>query len=276
MSEAVDSQGQRSVAPDTATPQVTIAVPTLGDREHWLRSCLTSIVDHGDLVRCVVVGPQTDQLKRLCDEHGATFESERVRGMANAVNQVLDYADTPYVSWLGDDDLLSSRSLNLTVEALNAHPKASMAYGQCRIIDGDGARLWTIRPGRVVVPLMRVSTQLLPQPGCLIRRQALDQVGLLDPELRNPMDLDLFLRLLEWGPFTYVPEVLSAFRVHPTSLTTTNPEPGAEAHDVRRRHLSRRAGDVMERADPVLRVAGKLVARLQMVDPRRDEAVFRG
>jgi GT2 family glycosyltransferase len=272
VSEVISSRdvGERGCQSAAAT----LVVPTRGDRAKWLAACLASIVDQGSQVRCVVVGPASDALTALCDEHGAELVVESGRGMANAVNQGLALADTPYVAWLGDDDLLSVGSLDATVGALADRPDASMAFGQCRIINGQGDRLWTIRPGRISIPIMRWNTQLVPQPGCLIRRAALDEVGLLDPDLRNPMDLDLFLRLLQWGPFSYVPRVLAAFRVHETSLTTTNPHPGAEARDVRRRYLSPRTRRASELLEPVLGTFSKAVARLQQLDPRPDRAVF--
>jgi hypothetical protein len=58
--------------------------------------------------------------------------------------------------------------------------------------------------------------------GVLFRREHYFAVGGWRPERRWVMDLDLWLRLLQYGEFLGLPETLAAFRVGRDSLTADN------------------------------------------------------
>jgi hypothetical protein len=126
-------------------------------------------------------------------------------------------------------------------QALLAKPTASMAYGRCRYVDADGRSLWTARPGRLAALIAPYGPNLLPQPGSLLRAAAVRQVGMLDPDLRYAMDIDLFLRLRTVGELVYVPHELALFRWHAQSTTVANRAASeAELAAVRARQLPAR------------------------------------
>ncbi|MFD0505314.1 hypothetical protein ACFQ0G_25270 [Streptomyces chiangmaiensis] len=112
-----------------------------------------------------------------------------------------------------------------------------MVYGWLRVIDSAGATLYTVRPGSFASWFSQYGQNWVGQPGALYRREAVQRVGMLDPTLRYTMDFDLHLRLRQTGPTAYLPRVLGGFRVHPDSLTATNPQPREEGRRVMRRYL---------------------------------------
>lgn len=253
--------------------QTTIIVPTRLTRGDWLAQCLDSIQTQSVDCNIVLVSPRRPPA--LSTSARTIWVQDRGAGLGAAVNSGFLEVDTPLVKWLGDDDMLSDGSIQASEQQLARSPAAPFAYGQCRIID-RGDRLGTVRPGRLAVPLLRYKRQLLAQPGSLLRTEAVRAVGCLDSALRNCMDADLFLRLLHMGSPVYIARVHAAFRIHPNSLTSTNSDGGSEAQMVRDRYLTDRQRRVVRVADPLLNMAGKVMARLQMSDPRIDSATFAG
>lgn len=224
-------------------PGVRLVVPSNGERPEYLERCLASVRRQREPVEAVVVGPAraADALRGAADRHGCGFLVEDERGLSNAVNQGWRGATTEYLTWLGDDDLLTEGSLGAAREALDRVPGAAMAYGRLTVIDADDRTLYTLRPGTFASWFFRYGQNFVGQPGSLYRRSTVQRVGMLDPALRYAMDFDLHLRLRQSGGMVYLPRVLGCFRVHPSSLTVTNPCPDDEGRRVMRRYLGRTA-----------------------------------
>jgi len=100
------------------TPDILVAVPTLGQRPEWLRSAVTSISQQDVPARVLLVGPNRpellDQASHLCVDLQIVDD----RGLSLAINTALRSADATYVSWLGDDDILAPGSLGRVRAAL--------------------------------------------------------------------------------------------------------------------------------------------------------------
>ncbi|CAN5616573.1 hypothetical protein BH11ACT8_BH11ACT8_06730 [soil metagenome] len=186
----------------------------------------------------------------MCQIHGARFVPDvRRSGISAAINTGLEAGagNARYFAWLGDDDLLSTGSLRRTFAALEANQLATMAFGWCDYVDPEGAVVFRNRAGRLAAATVRFGPNLIPQPGSLMRRNAVVAVGGLDESLRYSMDLDLFLRLRSRGPLLSVPHTLASFRWHPDSTTVANGRESMEESDrVRMRYMSRSGANLYE------------------------------
>jgi GT2 family glycosyltransferase len=220
-----------------SSPVTAVVVPTLGERGDYLRLSLASIRAAGSPYVLLVAPGSFDATELESD--GLVDEAlvETGKSLPAAINQ--GFAALPssvrYVAWLGDDDLLRPGSLDLTQEYLEKHPKSSMVYGRCDYIDESGDVVWTNRSGAWAAPLLRVGPDLIPQPGSLFRRSALDAAGGLRTDLGWAFDLDLFLRLAKYGRLSYLRQTLAAFRWHAGSLSV-----GQRVHSVREASQVRR------------------------------------
>lgn len=240
------------------TPDVLIAIPTLGRRPDWLRAAVASI-SHQDIPALVLlVGPNghqlVDQARRLDVELHVVDEP----GLSLAINSALRNTDATYVSWLGDDDMLAPGSLRRVRDALENAPAAPFGYGRTRYIDDRGRTIGHTLPGRWATNYLTVGKDFVPQPGSLIRRAALRDIGYLDETLNNAMDLDLFIRLRSWGKPVYVPYEVSAYRLHASSITATKGSTD-EAERVRRSHLRPSALRCYPMWRPVTRLVDRVV-----------------
>jgi glycosyltransferase involved in cell wall biosynthesis len=243
---------------------IGLVVPTLGepDRMEMLKEAVASIRQQAGVeVQLVVVTIPTKvgDLAKMLSE--VPVIAQDGRGIVDAVNSgwLAIGPEVGYLAWLGDDDRLVPGAMRACELALEANCEAAMVYGRCRYIAYDGSWLREIRPGRIALPLLRLGTNLIAQPGAVYRRTALVARGGLNRDLRLAFDVDLHMRLSKDGVAIYVPRVLGEARVHQASLTTSQRERSfAELEGVAVRAL----GPLSLRTRPVWRPAVHLVGRL--------------
>lgn len=236
-----------------------IVVPTLGRRPDLLRSSLESIrsqpISGLDLV---AVAPLGAGVENAVADVGGRFVADPGRGgLSGALNAGLRAADsdTRYFSWLGDDDLLTPGSLATTTEILDRRTDAVLVYGWCDYIDERDRVVFRSRAGSLAARTLAWGPNLIPQPGCLMRYDAVMAVGGLDEDVRLAMDLDLFLRLRRQGRFVAVPQTLACFRWHPESATVHQERASMEESDqLRMKYMRARSA----RAYRFLRWPGRL------------------
>jgi len=222
------------------TPDLTLAVPTRGDRSDYLSQCLSSIRNQDVSVRLILVTDDQPTAQRLTDEFpGTEIRVQPGQGAASAIDHVLSSADTPFCAWLGDDDLLVPVSLLESMGRLQKAKAATAVFGRCEVIDADGTVVGTVPTGRWAPAFSRFGRDLIPQPGSVFRTESYRAAGGLDTGLQYAFDLDLFLKLSQAGRLVFSPHVVARFRWHTDSLTASNPAPHAEAREVRRRYLAR-------------------------------------
>jgi len=159
------------------------------------------------------------------------IENETNRGFAAANNQALAIMSGRYALLLNSDAVLTEKAVSTLFQFLEAHPEAGMACGQ--LLNADGSKQNSIAPFPTILTLLlnvSLLEYLFPkrypskryhhgQPveiesgvgACLIlRKQALDQVGLFDERyffFFEETDLALRLRKAGWKIY-HVPEVL--------------------------------------------------------------------
>jgi GT2 family glycosyltransferase len=228
-----------------------LVVPTLGRRPDLLALALRSIIDQQiDGIDLVAVAPPGRGVEEMVASVGGRFVADPGRGgLSGALNAGLAAAlpDTRYFSWLGDDDLLAPGSLAATINALDDAPQAVLAYGWCDYIDAEGRVVFASRAGRIASLILSWGPNLIPQPGSLLRHDAVVAVGGLDESVRLAMDLDLFLRLRGRGRFVALPRTLASFRWHADSATVQDGRGSMEESDrLRMKYMSRPAAWLYE------------------------------
>jgi GT2 family glycosyltransferase len=239
---------------------IAIVVPTLGQRPDYLIECLRSIKSAGSAHICVVAPPSAN----LSDAESLGLIDQRVddpkAGLPAAINFGFQYLPpaVQYIAWLGDDDLLEPKSLEITSEVLRNEPKTSAVFGGCHYIDPDGNRILTNKSGKWAVPLISFGPDLIPQPGSLMRRSTFNSFGGLRTDLGWAFDVDLFINLKRHGKVRYLKQPLASFRWHPESLSVGQRDGSVrEASQVRIQYLPKLIKPLSVAWEPVLRWATK-------------------
>jgi GT2 family glycosyltransferase len=203
------------------------------------------------------------ETQSLAKEFGAIMVDDP-GGISRAVNAGIAAARPwhDYITWLGDDDLLTPGSLATSVSALDAQQEAVVAFGYCDYITLEGKRIFTSRAGRFAPWLMTWGPDLVPMPGLVMRRSALNVVGEFDPENKWSMDLDMLLRLRKVGKFINTKTSLACFRWHQNSQTVSSrPMVLREAEIVKRKHLPKPLRVVAPIWERPIRIATNLAVR---------------
>lgn len=237
---------KKSLLSASKKSNVLVVLATLGQRNDLLRETLTSIKKQSyKNIDIVLVYPlKNKETHKLALEFNAQ-ELDDPGSMSGAVNAGIESAGNnyKYVTWIGDDDLLTPDSIAASVAALDKNTNAVAAFGYCNYINSEGKTLFTSRAGRFAPWIMTWGPNLVPLPGAVFRLSSLRKLDyIFDVSLRYAMDLDLFLRLRKMGKLVNVEQPVSCFRWHPDSATVSGRAKSLkEAEMVKRRYLSKGA-----------------------------------
>ena len=142
--------------------------------------------------------------------------SEPDSGMSEGINKGFQMATGDWVMWLNADDTLLDNALKRVQDFAAINPEADVIYGGWRFVDKVGAPLKDMRLFPIDLGMLIYGGCYIGSTACFFRRATTIGEGfLLHQDFRQVMDLEYYLRLLKAGKrFTYLPELLSTFRLH--------------------------------------------------------------
>jgi glycosyltransferase involved in cell wall biosynthesis len=257
---------------------VSVCIPTYRGAGH-IRATVDSVLAQtfGDFELLIVDDNSPDDTFAIV----TSYRDARIRCLQNARNlgpegnwnRCLREASGRYVKILPQDDLLEPECLARQVAALEADDRLALAFCSRHIIDGDGRRLFARRTfgatpqrltGRAIFRrCLRRGTNVVGEPGAiLVRRDVASRAGEFDASFPYVVDLDYWLRLLEYGDAEYIPDTLASFRVAATQWSVAIGRSQAE-------QFSGLAAKMAARPDltpgPFDLLAGRLIARANNV-----------
>ena len=258
------------------TPTVSICIPVYNGAtfvDETIRSVLAQTYEDFELI--VVDNVSTDDsLERL--GRYAARSGVRVVAAAEHVSAIENFRRATalctgrYVKLLCADDTLAPTCLQQQVEALDAHPSASIVASRRAIADGTGRLLMRRRglngmrgliPGSTAIAqCIRGGTNLIGEPAAvLVRAEALAQTGPWSETWPYVTDLELWFRLLHHGDLVALADPLATFRIHTTSWSATMGHTQADQAKRLFRREFERPGAAVRRSDILV---GSLKARL--------------
>lgn len=202
-------------------PTVGFIIPTLGKRPEYLIQCLRSVSDAG-ICSLVLAGPKEQlDIDGLRSMFNFEFLDTHERNLAHVINLAERKlpASVKYFNWIGDDDLVEPGSIHTSLTKLESDFEVLLVFRDCRYIDESGALLGINQFGQRAISFLRIGPQLIPQPACLIRRTAFNEIGGLCTSYKLAFDFKLILDLSRHGKLAYVRGVGASFRWHRSSLT---------------------------------------------------------
>ncbi len=216
----------------TATPLITTIVPTFR-RPALLGRALRSVLAQtfGDFRVCVYDNASGDETERVVVDIAkadARVVYHRHAANVGSLNNFIfgmRRVDTPYFSFLSDDDVLFANFFQTALDGFGRHPEAMLSIGSTLEFDQAGRLLYA--------PLTRWPREGLYAPpngmfamlgnrhptwtSVLMRRENIEQVGLLDAEVGGPADLDYELRVAARFPVVISFKACAAYVKHPGS-----------------------------------------------------------
>jgi glycosyltransferase involved in cell wall biosynthesis len=212
-------------------PRLSVIV-TCYNYGKYLDSCLTSILNqtYRDFELIIVNDGSTDTTDEVISRY---LENEKIRyvkqtntGQAIATNNGIKTSRGALVAFLDADDLWESTKLEKQV-CLFTEDSIGVVYSRIKFMNEDGIPIDMELKGKYYTPRSGYVTEALlfenfvPYSSTIVRKECFDKFGLFNPEYKNGLDWDMWLRISREYQFAFVDEHLLIYRIgHPEQLTS--------------------------------------------------------
>jgi glycosyltransferase involved in cell wall biosynthesis len=208
-------------------PRISIVTPSF-NQGRYIDRTIRSVLLQGyeNLEYGVMDGGSQDSTRQALAWHAGQLsfvESARDRGQSDAIARGLARTSGEIMGWLNSDDLLAPGALHAVAAFFRDHPDVDVVYSHRVVIDEHDRVLyyWVLPPHS---NYLMSRWDLIPQETCFWRRGAYERAGGVDASFRFAMDYDLFARMMRTSRFARLDRFLGAFRVHPSSKTSSQME----------------------------------------------------
>jgi len=212
-------------------PSVSVVLATY-NYGRYMAGALDSALGQtlNDLEIIVIDDGSTDETRQVMRPY---LTNPRVRyfgtdhcGQPAAKNAGVRLARAPLIAFLDADDLWLPTKLEKQVALFDANTNLGVVYSRRWLMDEQGRHVHFTQPllprGNVLGAMFRHN--FICFSSAMVRRSALEEVGLFDTDLALAIDYDLWLRIAQRYPFDYVDEPLVKYRTGHASLSRRTEE----------------------------------------------------
>jgi len=206
-------------------PKISV-VMSVYNGERYLGEAVESIFNQtfSDFEFIIINDGSTDRTPEILtefDDPRAKVINQPNRGLTASLNRAIRLAKGEYIARMDADDISEPTRLERQVEVLDRDPDVVLVACWYEVIDEKGNFLAHRRlptDGRELTRLLMHENPIC-HGSVLMRKEAIEAVGLYDENLRYAQDYDLWLRMLRKGySFSIVPEFLYRYRISPESV----------------------------------------------------------
>jgi hypothetical protein len=210
----------------STTADVSVIIAT-HNRETLVAEAIDSVLAQSMKVREIIVvdDGSTDNTRQRLSQYGdrirAFFQSNL--GASEARNYGVRQAKAQWIAFLDDDDVWLRGKIERQMQLARQNPNLRLIYCSDHAVDEQLQVIHTrhaahANRGDVFEQLL---TQNFIFTSCVIARSdAVEQAGLMDPDLKFAEDWDLWLRIAARHPVDFVPEPLVLYRQSATGCLT--------------------------------------------------------
>ena len=207
-------------------PRITVVLPVY-NHQHYVEQTLHSLLaqDYSDFQIVAVDDGSSDASLEILNRHRshlAVIQNSHA-GPAAARNRALDATDSEFVAFMDADDLCSPERLRVQMEKIEVE-NLDLAASALSFIDSSGQQLpgvWA-RPGIAARDhwASLLERNWIGTPSVMLRRSAIESVGLFDETFTHSEDYDLWLHISRSHSIGYVDTPMIQCRRH--SANTSN------------------------------------------------------
>ena len=205
-------------------PRVSIVTPNLNQGQ-FIEETIRSVLLQGypNLEYIIMDGGSTDNSVEIIQKYEpwiAYWESKKDRGQAHAINKGFRRATGEIIAWLNSDDMYTPCSIEKAAKFLARNTNIDIVYGDCIYIDTKGSKLRDYET-KDFEPLHLLISDFIPQPSTFLRKRMFSH-PLLNESLNYAFDHELWLRYSNKRLIKHIHGVLSFYRLHPKSKTSSD------------------------------------------------------
>lgn len=212
-------------------PRVSVLMP-VHDAAPYLDEAVRSVLEQDavELELVAVDDGSRDRSAELLDAWAARDPRVRVfhqenRGIVATLNRAAELARGELLARMDADDTCLPGRLAAQVAFLDARPECVAVGTRVRMVDPVGApiRDFACEQTHEAIDAEHLAGRggAIVHPAVMMRAEALAAVGSYRPECQFAEDLDLFLRLAEWGRLANLPDLGLLYRQHLGSIGAT-------------------------------------------------------
>lgn len=154
------------------------------------------------------------------DDRFKLYKNDINKGCGYTKRKCADLATGDFCAYLDPDDALFYYSLECAIDEFNKHNKIIAVYSQLIFCDEK------LNPKEIFSKIKQIhndkyffNTPIQLSAFFVFKREAYLQTSGINPELKNAVDQDLYLKLLEIGDAKFIEEVLYKYRLHSNGIS---------------------------------------------------------
>lgn len=203
-------------------PEVSVVIPTY-NAEFFISDTINSVLNqtYKDFEIILVDDGSTDNTDRIVAQQHAgkvKYIRQKNSGVSSARNKAISMTKGDFIAFIDCDDIWLENKLEAQVSILKKSKELGLVFSNAYILDEKGRRLKDffkiVRPHSGMVFNKLVQDNFIPMLTAVVKREALDRVGLFDPRYKIAEDWDIFLRIARVYPVTYINQPLAEYRIH--------------------------------------------------------------
>jgi glycosyltransferase involved in cell wall biosynthesis len=209
-------------------PTVSVIIPTY-QRAHWVSEAIESVLaqTYKDYDIIVVNDGSTDNTAEVLNQFQNKIKiiEQENKGNSVARNIAIQNSQGQYIAFLDDDDRWMPNKLEKQIALLESNSKIGLSYSDMFFFN-DKEVFLELRGKKQPINLGRISWMLflfgnsVPlASSVVVRREALDEIGLFDESLLRCEDYDLWLRISEKWLLYYLDEPLTMYRLSDLNIS---------------------------------------------------------
>ena len=206
-------------------PLVTVITPAF-NRALFLDETILSVLnqDYPNLEYIVLDDGSTDATLQVIKKYEGRLRWDRHEniGEHGTINKGFAMSSGEFIVIVNSDDPLLPGAISEGVALMEQCPDALAAYPDWNEVGPNSEFIREVKLSKYNIRNMLSTFSFGIGPGAMIRRKALDLIGVRDPQFRYASDIDFWLRLALRGEFVHILKALATHRTHPDSASVSD------------------------------------------------------
>lgn len=208
----------------TNLPRISIVTPSFNSKE-YLERAIESVVNQNypNLEHIIIDGGSNDGTLHLLNKYKQkiTWISEPDNGQGDALNKGFQMSTGEIIGWLNADDTYQPKTIWEAIKYFQSNPNVDLLYSHFNFIDGKEQIYYTNCVPRFSLEKLLYGN-IVPNAGMFFRKQVIEKVGGINPNLHYVLDWEFVLRIALKCKLLQIDKVWGNFRIVPGTKSVEN------------------------------------------------------